>query len=101
MVIRLATATTTTTTAPTWIDPVTPSERAAWEKVNACEERGNWHVQGTVFSGGLGISESNWSSYGGQRDFGPEWAASADEQIVVAMRMQPDPPDQNGCTGAW
>ena len=83
-----------------WVDPVTSEERAAWSKVNMCEERGNWHVQGTDFSGGLGISESNWISYGGQAAFGPEWAASPDEQIVIAMRMQPNPPDQNGCT-AW
>ncbi|HAM02169.1 MAG TPA: hypothetical protein DCQ30_08065 [Acidimicrobiaceae bacterium] len=83
-----------------WVDPVTPEERAAWSRVNMCEERGNWHVQGTEFSGGLGISESNWISYGGQAAFGPEWAASPDEQIVIAMRMQPNAPDQNGCT-AW
>jgi hypothetical protein len=90
----------TTTTTSTWADPVTPAERAAWEKVNACEEHGNWHVQGARFSGGLGISENNWVAYGGQRDFGAEWAASEDAQIVVAMRMQPNPPDQSGCS-AW
>ena len=93
--------TTTTTTAPTWVDPVTAAERAAWDRVNICEEGGNWHVHGTVYSGGLGISETNWVIYGGQRDFGAEWAASPDQQIVVAMRMQRYPPDQNGCTGAW
>jgi hypothetical protein len=91
---------TTTTTAPVWVDPVTPTERAEWDKVNMCEEHGNWHVRGT-YSGGLGISEANWYAYGGQRDFGDEWAASPDQQIVVAMRMQRYPPDQNGCTGAW
>ena len=91
----------TTTTAPSWVDPVTPAERAAWDKVNICEEGGNWHVHGSVYSGGLGISETNWVVYGGQRDFGAEWAASPDQQIVVAMRMQRYPPDQNGCTGAW
>lgn len=89
------------TPANQWADPVTPEERAAWSKVNMCEERGNWHVQGTSFSGGLGISASNWITYGGQAAFGPEWAASPDEQIVIAMRMQRYPPDQNGCTGAW
>jgi hypothetical protein len=83
-----------------WADPVTPAERAEWSKVNMCEEHGNWHVHGTEFSGGLGISVSNWIAYGGQAEFGPEWAASPDEQIVIAMRMQPYPPDQNGCS-AW
>ena len=96
-----ATAVTTTTSSPGWADPVTPAERAAWYRVNACEEAGNWHVRGTVYSGGLGISETNWYAYGGQRDFGDEWAASPDEQIVVAMRIDPYPPDQNGCTGGW
>lgn len=96
-----APAVTTTTSAPAWADPVTPAERAAWYRVNACEESGNWHVQGAVYSGGLGISQTNWYAYGGERDFGAEWAASPDEQIVVAMRIDPYPPDQNGCTGAW
>lgn len=105
LVAAPTTNTTSTTTStvppvPTWNDPVTPAQRAAWEKVNACEEHGNWHVQGVVFSGGLGISERNWIAYGGQQDFGAEWAASEDEQIVVAMRMQPEAPDQAGCA-AW
>ena len=92
---------TTTTTSPGWADPVTPAERAAWYRVNACEEAGNWHVQGTVYSGGLGISETNWYAYGGQSAFGNEWAATPDEQIVIAMRIDPYPPDQNGCAGGW
>ena len=96
-----AAPTATTTTSPTWADPVTAAERAAWYRVNACEEAGYWHVRGTVYSGGLGISEANWYAYGGQRDFGAEWAATPDEQIVVAMRIDPHPPDQYGCTGAW
>ncbi|MDE3086518.1 MAG: transglycosylase family protein [Acidobacteriota bacterium] len=93
--------TTTTTTGPGWADPVTPTERAAWYRVNACEEAGNWHIQGTVYSGGLGISEANWYAYGGQSAFGNEWAATPDEQIVVAMRIDAYPPDQHGCTGGW
>jgi len=94
-------ATTTTTPSPGWADPVTPAERAAWYRVNACEEDGNWHVRGTVYSGGLGISEANWYAYGGEEAFGAEWAATPDEQIVIAMRIDPHPPDQNGCTGGW
>ena len=85
------------TSTASWPDPVSIAERAAWTKVADCEEGGNWHVQGPVYSGGLGISEQNWIAYGGQRDFGPEWGASEDQQIVVAMRIQPDPPDQYGC----
>lgn len=75
---------------------------AAWSKVNQCEENGNWHIDGASYQGGLGISLTNWDAYGGQRDFGPEWAASPEEQVVIAMRISPDwVPDVEGCTGAW
>lgn len=80
---------------------MTPAERAAWDRVNLCEEGGAWHVRGAVYAGGLGISEANWVAYGGEQDFGPEWAAAPDQQIVVAMRIDADPPDQEGCTGGW
>jgi Transglycosylase-like domain len=82
-------------------DTVTPEERAAWSLVNQCEESGNWHVQGSVYQGGLGISVVNWAAFGGLASFGPEWAASPDEQIMVAERIQHDPPDQHGCSGGW
>lgn len=80
---------------------VTPQEFREWSKVNVCEEGGNWHVSGSEYSGGLGISNVNWVNYGGQ--FFSQSAANAtpDEQIVVAMRIQKNPPDQNGCTGSW
>lgn len=100
---RVVPDTTTTTNAPSpaWADPVTASERAAWSRVNQCEEHGYWHVRGATYQGGLGISVSNWIAFGGMRDFGPEWAASPDQQIVVAMRIDPYPPDQHGCVGGW
>lgn len=80
---------------------VTPAEFAAWSKVNVCEEGGNWHVAGSEYSGGLGISNVNWAHYGGTA-FSPTAAgATPDEQIVVARRIQPNPPDQNGCGGGW
>lgn len=80
---------------------VTPKEFAEWSKVNVCEEGGNWHVKGTEYSGGLGISNVNWIHYGGE--FFSQSAADAtpDEQIVIARRIQPNPPDQNGCDGGW
>jgi hypothetical protein len=82
---------------------VTDAQRAAWSKVNVCEEGGNWHVQGSMYQGGLGISVTNWVAYGGLRDFGPEWAASPDQQIIVAMRIEGNGyvPDQYGCSGGW
>lgn len=80
---------------------VTPAEFAAWSKVNVCEEGGDWHVSGSTYSGGLGISNANWISYGGQFFSNSAATATPDEQIVVAMRIQKDPPDQNGCAGSW
>jgi hypothetical protein len=78
-------------------DTVTPGERAAWERVAVCEEGGNWHADGGRFSGGLGITRTNWIAYGGGA-YAPEGAmASEDEQIMVAERIQSSPPDQGGC----
>jgi hypothetical protein len=81
------------------IDTVSPSERAAWERVAMCEEGGNWHAESSRFSGGLGITRANWDNYGG-REFAPEGAmATEDQQIMVAERIQPTPPDRYGCSG--
>ncbi len=78
-------------------DTVTPGERAAWERVAVCEEGGNWNADGGRFSGGLGITRTNWIAYGGGA-YAPEGAmASEDEQIMVAERIQSSPPDQGGC----
>jgi hypothetical protein len=82
------------------IDTVSPAERAGWERVAMCEEGGNWSAQSSRFSGGLGITRSNWDNYGG-RQFAPEGAmATEDQQIMVAERIQPNPPDRYGC-GGW
>jgi hypothetical protein len=87
------------TPAPGPVDTVTPAQRAAWERVAICEESGNWTANGSRFSGGLGISRSNWAAYGG-REFAPEGAmATEDQQIMVAERIQFSPPDQYGCHG--
>ena len=87
---------------PRWlvpVDTVTPDQRAAWEQVAMCEEGGDWSSDGWSFSGGLGISRANWDAYGGL-EFAPEGAdASEDQQIMVAERIQPSPPDQSGCSG--
>jgi Transglycosylase-like domain len=81
------------------VDMVTPLQRAAWERVAMCEEGGNWSADGGRFSGGLGITRSNWAAYGGLQ-YAPEGAmATEDEQIMVAERIQFDPPDQYGCRG--
>jgi hypothetical protein len=78
---------------------VTPIEFRQWSKVSVCEEGGNWHLIGSKFSGGLGISVTNWNKYGGTFFASTGAAATPDEQIVVAMRIQHQAPtpDQNGC----
>jgi hypothetical protein len=81
-------------------DTVTPAQRAAWGRVAMCEEGGNWSADNGRFSGGLGITRTNWIAYGGGA-FAPEGAmATEDEQIMVAERIQSTAPDQNGCS-SW
>jgi Transglycosylase-like domain len=81
------------------VDTVTPEQRAEWSRVAMCEEGGDWASDGSRFSGGLGITRDNWVAYGGEQ-YAPEGAmATEDEQIMVAERIQFDPPDQYGCRG--
>ena len=80
-------------------DTVTAGERAAWQRVAICEEGGKWNFRGSLFSGGLGISQANWAAYGGQRFAYDAADATPDQQIMVAQRIQFDPPDQYGCRG--
>ena len=82
------------------VDTVTPYQRAAWERVAMCEEGGDWHADGSRFSGGLGITRSNWAAYGGLQYASSAAYASEDEQIMVAERIQSSPPDQYGCS-SW
>jgi hypothetical protein len=80
----------------------------AWERVNMCEEGGNWNVNGAVFAGGLGMSRANWNQF---NSFGfPSNAAYASplQQIRVAVAFATyyygnpnSAPDQNGCTGGY
>ena len=85
---------------------IPPAVMHAWALVNICEEGGNWHVRGPVYSGGLGILEVNWMAYGGWK-FGAEYAAAPAEQVFIAMKIQAANgyagyvPDQNGCAGGW
>ncbi len=88
-------------------DTVTDFQRAAWDKVNMCEEGGVWDVDGPVYAGGLGFSRANWAEF---NTFGfPADAADAtpDQQIQVATQFALHyygsvnaAPDQNGCGGA-
>jgi hypothetical protein len=86
--------------APVVVDTVTSAQRAAWDRVAMCEEGGNWQADGSRFSGGLGISRSNWSIYGGLQYASSASQATPDQQIMVAQRIQYSPPDQYGCA-SW
>jgi len=85
---------------------IPPAIMAKWLKVNICEEGGNWHVRGPIYSGGLGIIEVNWMAYGGWK-FGAEYAATPAEQVYIAMKIQATHgyagyvSDQYGCSGGW
>jgi hypothetical protein len=89
-------------------DGITDYQRAAWDRVNLCEEGGVWNVNGALYSGGLGFSRANWDEFNA---FGyPSDAAYAtpEEQIRVAVafatRYWGNPnaaPDQNGCSGGY
>jgi hypothetical protein len=102
------TTTTTTTTIPsttttTSIAPaqlVSDAVMAQWDKVAMCEEGGNWTVRGASYSGGLGISNTNWVAYGGTQYAYSAADATPEEQVAVAERIQSSPPDQNGCA-SW
>lgn len=80
---------------------VSQQEMAAWSKVAQCEQGGNWHVIGSVYSGGLGILNINWEYYGGLAFAPNAGLATPAEQITIAERIQSNPPDQWGCDGAW
>ena len=81
---------------------------AEWDRVNVCEEGGNWHVEGAVYAGGLGMSRANWNQFNIFGFPGDAAEASPLQQIRVAVAFathyygNPDAaPDQNGCTGGY
>ncbi len=58
-----------------------------WDGIAQCETAGNWHMQGSSFSGGLGFYNGTWSGFGG-REFAPNAGqATREQQIVVAERV--------------
>ena len=74
---------------------VTCAEYLAWSQVAVCEEGGWVGSSGSAYPDSLGISAANWWGNGGTDDVSP------DAQIVVALRIQTNPPDQGRCTGSW
>ena len=85
---------------------IPPAIMAKWAKVNICETGGNWHTRGLIYSGGLGILETNWMAYGGWK-FGAEYAVTPAEQVFIAIKIQAANgyagyvPDQLFCSGGW
>ena len=58
-----------------------------WDGIAECETGGNWSMQGSSYSGGVGFANTTWSGYGGG-EFAPNAGqASREEQIVVAERV--------------
>jgi len=79
---------------------VSGSTYAAWSVVAECETGGNWSMEGSVFSGGLGIRNDVWAQYGGTQYAPTAGGATPSEQILIAEQIQANPPDQNGCS-SW
>ncbi|HSX14324.1 MAG TPA: hypothetical protein VLE72_00215 [Candidatus Saccharimonadales bacterium] len=86
-----------------------------WDGVARCEEQGNWHFQGLIFGGGLGMNnrgykafvhgltpsgERRWSDLVAQFRY-PELPglASREQQLVVAERWKTW--NHGTATGAW
>ena len=73
---------------------VTCAQFLAWSQVATCEEGGWVGASGSAYPDSLGVTASNWWGNGGTSDVSPN------AQIVVAERIQSNPPDQGGC-GGW
>jgi hypothetical protein len=64
-----------------------PKTGVNWDGIAECETGGNWSMQGSTFSGGVGFANSTWNGFGG-REFAPNAGqATREEQIVVAERV--------------
>jgi membrane protein involved in colicin uptake len=72
-----------------------PRTGVNWDAIARCETGGNWRMQGSRFSGGLGFANTTWTGFGG-REFAPNAGmASREQQIVVAERVY----DRYGLSG--
>ena len=64
-----------------------PKTNVNWDGIAECETGGNWHMQGSSFSGGVGFYNGTWNGFGGQ-EFAPNAGmATREQQIVVAERV--------------
>lgn len=58
-----------------------------WDGIAQCETAGNWHMQGSTFSGGLGFYNGTWTGFGGRQFAANAGQATREQQIVVAERV--------------
>ena len=58
-----------------------------WDGIARCETGGNWSMQGSRYSGGLGFANTTWSSFGGGQFAPNAGQATREQQIVVAERV--------------
>ena len=88
-----------TVRVPAAVAMLTRTDFIMWSRVAVCEQSGDWHVLGSRYSGGLGISNVNWVAYGGRQFAWNAAYATPAEQIVVAKRINAGygVPDQFGC----
>jgi len=61
---------------------------AVWDRIAACETGGNWAMQGSSFSGGVGFANTTWNAFGGQEFASNAGLATREQQIVVAERVR-------------
>jgi hypothetical protein len=66
-----------------------------WDSIATCETGGNWSMQGSSYSGGLGFANTTWSGFGGGEFASNAGQATREEQIVVAERVY----DEYGLSG--
>lgn len=90
--------------------PLVPAEiMVKWQNVAVCENGSRtiddfaWHRTHVRYQGGLGITRANWSHYGGLAFAPNAGLATAEQQVIVAQRIETAGgyssfiPDQNGC----
>ena len=84
---------------------MTPALMVRGERVNVCEEGGNWHVDGSVYQGGLGWLHATWLEF--RLPGMPLWADDATPRAQVRAMYRFIAhyhiawPDQHGCTGGY
>jgi hypothetical protein len=64
-----------------------PKTGVDWDSIARCETGGNWSMQGSRFSGGLGFANTTWRGFGGGEFASNAGMASREEQIHVAERV--------------